>query len=299
MKLLRLSVLLVAAFTLGSLQAQNLNDAEHSYSSDNWHLSLGISYRNFRKPTFKSSAIPDFKGTFSTDLPDIIEYSDSNLSKYGAGGLETVNVIHYSGCEESLAPALGFSLGLAQQDNLEFNLVANLQYFSLDSASRRNSFSGIEYTRLQSVMFGIPSGAEYDEPYGVTNYTSYLSGNARTTFDLDLYVLDLGVSANYIFQNGLQAYIAAGASLSLADMESSSYSRVGDSGVLARQRGRDNDIDYIFGYYASIGAAYWITEQVGLSLELRKDEGFKKADTKYVKQDLDAYGGILKCVFRF
>ena len=303
MKLLRLAILFTAVVGISYIYAQ-----ESAFSVDNWHLSLGVSYRDFRKPTFKSSAMPNFTGSFSAAQPDIIAWDPS---KYGANSsLEIVNVIHYSGgrqgsrghygFEESLAPALGFSLALAQQDNIEFSLVANLQYFSLDSASRHNAFAGgNEYTRLANVINGV-AGAEYDEPYGSLNYTSHLSGSAKTKFDLDLYVLDLGLSANYIFQSGLQAYIAAGPSLSLADMESSSFSRVGSAGgALASARGRDNDIDYIFGYYASIGASYWISEQVGLSLELRKDEGFKKAATKYAKQDLDAYGGMLKCIFRF
>ncbi len=305
MKLIRFSYLLFCALGLALVSAQAQTSA--SMQSDNWHISLGISYRNFRKPNFKSANVPNFIGLFSAANPEIVEYTSGNIDKFGDGSFEIVNVVHFSGgtvkdrghygFEESLSPAIGFSMGLWQKDNIEVNLVANLQYFSLDSGSRHNGFAGgDEYTRLMYVYNGNPSGAEFDEPYGKTNHTNYLSGSARTKFDLDLYVLDLGLSLNYIFQNGLQAYIAAGPSISLADMESSSTAAIAG---LARGSARDNDIDYIFGAYASLGASYWITEQVGLSLELRYDEGFNNASTKFVSQDLDAFGGVIKCLVRF
>lgn len=316
MKLTHFSCVILAAFGVSSVSAQNPTapatpPAEQtSVASDNWHIGLGMSYRNFRKPRFKSSNVPDFTGVFSAASPEIVEYTSENISKYGANGLETVNVIHYSGgsvaatghygLEESLAPAVSFAYGLYQKDNMEISLVTNLQYFSLDSSSRRGSYAGgDEYTRLQSVMYGIPAGAEYDEPYGETKATSYLNGSARSRFAMDLYVLDLGLSMNYIFQNGLQAFVAAGPSISLADMESASSALVSSGSALGRSSGSDNDIDYVLGVYASVGAAYWITEKVGLSLELRYDEGFNDADTKFVSQNLDAIGGMLKCLVRF
>jgi len=298
----------IAGLSILTAQGQAQIGEQSKVQPGSWHIGLGVSYRDFRNPKFQSTNIPNFTGVFSAAHPDIIAYTPENIAKFGTYGLETVNVVHFSGgslgstghygFEESLAPVVNFSMGLVQQDNMELNLVANLQYFSMDSASRRNSFSGgSEYTRLMSVMYGIPSGAEYDEIVGETNYTNYLSGSGRSKFAMDLYVLDLGLSLNYIFENGLQAFVAAGPSISLADMESSSSAAI--SGGLARSGGRDNDIDYVFGMYASAGASYWITEKVGLSLEVRYDEGFNDADTRFVSQDLDGFGGMLKCLFRF
>ncbi len=311
MKLIRFSSMVFTVLGLSLVSAQNqAQPVEQSkIQSDNWHIGLGLSYRNFRNPRFKSSRVPNFTGIFSAQHPDIVEYTPENVDDFGAAGPEIANVIHYFGgsvkdtgrysLEESLAPVVSFSMGLFQKDNMELSLVANLQYFSMDSASRRSSFSGgDEYTRLMQVISGVP-GVEYDETYGETNYTSYLSGFARTKFAMDLYVLDLGLSLNYIFQNGLQVFVSAGPSISLADMESSSYAIVSNGSSLASARGRDNDIDFVFGMYASVGASYWITEQVGLSLEVRYDEGFKDADTKFVSQNLDAIGGMVKCLFRF
>ena len=298
----------IAGLSILTAQGQAQLGEQSKVQSGNWNIGLGISYRDFRNPKFQSTNIPNFTGVFSAASPSIVEYTPENIAKFGTYGLETVNIVHYTGgsvgatghygLEESLAPVVSFSMGLVQKDNLELSLVANLQYFSMDSASRRNSFSGgSEYTRLMSVMYGIPSGAEYDEIVGETNYTNYLSGSGRSKFAMDLYVLDLGLSLNYIFENGLQAFVAAGPSISLADMESSSSAAI--SGGLARSGGRDNDIDYVFGMYASAGASYWITEKVGLSLEVRYDEGFNDADTRFVSQDLDGFGGMLKCLFRF
>lgn len=314
MKLIRLSCMVFSVLGMSLVSAQDQAAApqqpaaeQSKIQSNNWHIGLGMSYRNFRKPRFQSSNIPDFTGIFNAANPNIVEYTPGNLANFGTSGPELVNVVHYPGgsvgatghygLEESLAPVVSFSMGLMQKDNMELSLVANLQYFSMDSASRSSSFSGgDEYTRLMFVVAG-NLGPEYDEPYGETNYTSYLSGSARTKFAMDLYVLDLGLSLNYIFQNGLQAFVAAGPSISLADMESSSSAAI--SGGLASSSARDNDIDYVLGIYASAGAAYWITEQVGLSLEVRYDEGFNDADTKFVSQNLDGVGGMVKCLFRF
>ena len=310
MKLMRFFCMAFSIAGLSILTAQDqARLAEQSkVQSGNWNIGLGISYRNFRNPKFQSTNIPNFTGVFSAASPSIVEYTPENIATFGESGLETVNIVHYTGgsvgatghygFEESLAPVVSFSMGLVQKDNMELSLVANLQYFSMDSASRRGSFSGgDEYTRLMSVIYGIPAGVEYDETVGVTNYTNYLSGSGRSKFAMDLYVLDLGLSLNYIFENGLQAFVAAGPSISLADMESSSSATI--SGGLARSSARDNDIDYVFGVYASVGASYWITEKVGLSLEVRYDEGFNDADTKFVSQNLDGFGGMLKCLFRF
>jgi hypothetical protein len=313
MKLMRFSCMVFSVVGLSILTAQEQAAAQQQpaeqskIQSDNWHIGLGMSYRNFRKPRFQSANVPDFVGAFSAASPNIVEYTPENIATFGATGLEIVNIVHYSGgsvgatghygLEESLAPLVSFSMGLVQKDNMELSLVANLQYFSMDSASRSSSFSGgDEYTRLMNVMYGLPSGAEYDDVVGETNYTNYLSGSARSKFAMDLYVLDLGLSLNYIFENGLQAFVAAGPSISLADMESSSSAAIAG---LAGGSARDNDIDYVLGIYASVGASYWITEKVGLSLEVRYDEGFNDADTKFVSQNLDGIGGMVKCLFRF
>ena len=313
MKLIRFSCMVFSVLGLSMVSAQNQaaapqQPAEQSkIQSDNWNIGLGLSYRNFRNPKFQSTNVPNFTGVFSAASPNIVAYTPENIAKFGAAGLEIVNIVHYSGgvvgatghygFEESLAPVVSFSMGLLQKDNMELNLVANLQYFSMDSASRGGSYAGgDEFTRLMNVMYGLPSGAEYDETYGETQKTAYLSGSARSKFAMDLYVLDLGLSLNYIFQNGLQAFVSAGPSISLADMESSSSAAIAG---LAHSSGRDNDIDYVLGMYASVGASYWITEKVGLSLEVRYDEGFNDADTKFVSQNLDGVGGMVKCLFRF
>jgi opacity protein-like surface antigen len=310
MKLMRFFCMAFSIVGLSILTAQEQAQLgeQSKVQSDNWHIGLGVSYRNFRNPKFQSTNIPNFTGVFSAASPSIIEYTPANIATFGANGLEIVNIVHYTGGSvrssgdygfgESLAPVVNFSMGLVQQDNLELNLVANLQYFSMDSASRRTGFAGgDEYTRLMNVMYGVPAGVEYDEIVGETKKTNYLGGLGRSKFTMDLYVLDLGLSLNYIFENGLQAFVAAGPSISLADMESSSSAAI--NGGLTRSSGRDNDIDYIFGMYASAGASYWITEKVGLSLEVRYDEGFNDADTRFVSQDLDGFGGMLKCLFRF
>ena len=99
--------------------------------------------------------------------------------------------------------------------------------------------------------------------------------------------IDLGLKLGYTLASGLDFYVAAGPSLSYADMESSSGGR------------HDNDLDYIFGLYAAFGSSYWFNESYGLSFDIRYDEAFKHADTKYANLNLDSWSAILKFLVQF
>ena len=67
--------------------------------------------------------------------------------------------------------------------------------------------------------------------YSVNNIKMDATGNVvdassvfspgKSKFDMQLWVIDAGLSLGYNFDNGLRAYVAGGPTLSIADMESS------------------------------------------------------------------------------
>ena len=109
----------------------------------------------------------------------------------------------------------------------------------------------------------------------------------KSKFDMQLWVLDAGLSLGYNFDNGLRTYLAGGPTLSIADMESSCR---GDHA---------NEIEFNWGLYVAGGASYWFSESVGLAAEVRYDDGFGSVGTRYAKQSLDTLGGNVKLMVRF
>ncbi len=273
-------------------------------SAGNWSFKAGASYRNFRDARFTGVNTGNYIGLFQDSAANMGDFS-TEIKNYMGNDPVPVNVVTYTGgtaessggygFQESLGIILGTSIGIWQDGRLGLDFVANFQYFQLDSAA--SGSSGSEYT---TNVYAAGGEVSYND---VTQQSSYIGATSKTKFDLELYVIDLGLSLDYSFENGLGLYVATGPTLSLADMESNSYAKLfntaaGDS-ALAGSRGRANEHEFEWGWYAAAGASYWFSENVGLACELRYDEAFGTVGTKYVVQDLDAWGGNLKLLFRF
>lgn len=306
MKIIRLLSLIVGfALLAGTVSAQQAGgDSFAGDGSGQWNLGLGASYRHFRDARFQGVNSGNYVGLFQDSAANMKPFA-SEIGKYTSNDPVPVNVVTYSGgsarasgdygCEESLGIILGANYGLWQDGRLNLDFVANLQYFHIDTAGRGKA--GFERT---TNVYAAGGQVSYNDVYQSTNY---ISSYSKTKFDLKLYVIDLGVSLDYTFENGLGVFAATGPSLSIADMESSSRASLintsaGNSKV-GGARGRDNEIEFEWGWYVAAGASYWFNEQYGLSCELRYDEAWGTVGTKYVKQDLDAWGGNVKLLFRF
>ena len=213
-----------------------------------------------------------------------------------------------TGFQESLAPVLGVEMPFYNQERITLSAVANLQFFSFDTAASMSGKAGAqEYQETFSLIapYGGTPGTDYylpsDSWLNSKVNSNNLSASSRSKFDMQLYVLDLGVKMAYAFNCGLEANLALGPSLSLADMESSSYSvlRNPAGNVLNTRKARDNDLEYIFGAYVALGASYWIDERYGVAFDIRYDEAFNHANTQLADLDLDSWSGVLKFIFRF
>lgn len=295
------------------------------YASD-WHFSAGVSYRNFRSPRFKSSAkTSSFQGYLVNEDGSVVAPSQDNMAdawSAAGGSTQQPGVRRFSfadyqggrvaaaakgdyGKGEEVAPLLSVGTDFWSNGRLAAGFVANFQFFNLDTAaSMRGAGTGSLTGYDKFVSYNPANGYVFNDQHmsytgpdilGVANTVS-----ARTKFDMQLYVFDLGLSLGYDFDCGVRAYVAAGPSLSVADMESStratSFSSVGEGGTV---RGRDNSVEFNWGVYASAGASYWFSETYGLAAEVRYDNGFGDVSTHYAKQSLDSWGGVIKLSARF
>ena len=287
----------------GSLFAQEETVSSGEDVSNDWHVSIGLSYRNFKKPKFSSSST---KSGIVAVTNDGRSYEiDTNVNDGGSGyiaGLEgytprTIDVVttvggsgsakgDYSNLEQT-GLVLGFEYALTQSDSISLNLAANFQYFMLDSAGGA-TVSGGSTTYTYPIVLGSlgPIGWPSQNSYGAP------AGAVRTDMDLELYVFDLGLSVSYEFENSIVLELAAGPSLSVADINTSAKA----SGARTRH---DDDLETEFGFYVSGGIAYWFSEKMGVSFDLRYDNAFGEVGTKYVSQNLDAFSGQLQVLFRF
>ena len=281
-------------------------------SGDGPYISLGLTYRNFDKPKFKSAGIAGSEGFYiSRDGIGAIQ-PIANIRNVGTDGsiysatqtghAEVVTIVtseggYYSskgslGTSDKLAPVIGIGFPLTSKDALSLDLVANFAYFSTDSASRNVKSYGFGQSSYQAlVQNGVPG--YYDGE--VVDNLHVFGGGFKAKYEMKLYQFDLGANLGFSFQSGLQFNLAAGPSLALADVDSTCYSNYNGMGG---KRTADT-FKSIFGVYASAGVSYWFTEHFGLSCDVRYDEAFKDAKTKYITQDLDSWSAGVRVLWHF
>ncbi len=306
---------LVAAMLIGLVGYAQDNaqvGSANSVSVGGAHLGVGVGYRNFHTVRLKGISQNSFTGIWTTDPTTMVEYNSTNVRNIvsanplgpnvvGTYMPVTANITSSAGYSlgghgdwgnwESMAPVVSLGIDIYQNNSWTLGVISNLQYYNMDTASSAKGSSISETTTHTRVYWTNASWGEIvrasSEPgYSVTN-TNYLTTTGRTKFDLQMLEIDLGLKLDYTLTNGLDFYVAAGPSLSYADMESSSGGR------------HDNDLDYIFGVYASVGTSYWFNESYGLSFDIRYDEAFKHADTKYANLNLDSWSAVLKFLIQF
>ena len=287
----------------GSVFAQEEAVESGEGVSKDWHISIGLSYRDFKKPKFGSSSTKS--GVVAVTNDGRTYEIDTNVNDGGSGyvaGLEnynprTIDVVttvggsgsskgDYSVIEQT-GMIVGFEYSLTQSESISLNLAANFQYFMLDSAGGGMVSGGSTTTTYPIVQGSLgPIGWPSQNSYGGA------AGAVRTDMDLELYVFDLGLSVSYEFENSIVLSLAVGPTLSVADINTSAKA----SGARTQH---DDDLETEFGFYVSGGIAYWFSEKMGLSFDLRYDNAFGEVGTKYVSQNLDAVSGQLQVLFRF
>ena len=293
------STLLTLALVCGAAFAQEtVTSPEFSTegSANDWNLKLGVSYRDFKNPKFTADTYPAQTGAY-LDGQSTVRSLNEVLGELRDTIIANVNVVTSTGGSasgkgdygfwESYGLLIGGSYTLSEDNSLRLSLVADFQYFKNDSgkyATYSGSSSAIQYVAVYGSL--APEG----EPIG--SGPGFGGGVAKMTMDMDLYVFDLGISIGYEFENNFSISIAAGPTISLADIDSSCR-------ILGEKKRTDNDTEFEYGFFVSASAAYWFNERFGLSAELRYDNSFGTVGTRYVTQNLDAFGGNLAFLVRF
>jgi hypothetical protein len=285
-------------------------------AAGNWKLSIGVSYRDFDDVDFgkiRNLGIRNLR--LLLEDGQATEFSNDLIENIQAGWVQIVDVDNissgYRGSDESVdssdsfAPVISAETPVWTSDDgkLTLNFVTNLQWYNVDvggdsSYSATATATEHQYWVQNGVLAPRPSGD--GTPYGDLS----LSGKAHTSFEMDLYEIDLGLKLLFSLQEKLDCFVAGGPSLSIVDMDSSvsetiRWSAPGDSGTVAHERHSDSDTDLIFGGYISAGAEYWFNEQFGISLEGRYDMAIDDAETGQASLDLDGFSGQAKFMMRF
>jgi opacity protein-like surface antigen len=309
MKFNRILTVLALTATLAAFAQVNIIEEK---SGDGPYISLGLTYRNFDKPKFKSAGVSGSEGFYiSRDGIGAIQpiTNISNVGRDGSvhgatqtGHAEVVTIVtseggYYSskgslGTADKLAPVIGIGFPLTRKDALSLDLVGNFAYFTTDSASRDVKSYGFGQSSYQALVQNGVVGY-YDGE--VVDNLNVFGGGFKAKYEMKLYQFDLGANLGFSFQNGLQLNIAAGPSFALADIDSTGYSAY--NGVSGKRH--DDASKSIFGVYASAGVSYWFTEHLGLSCDVRYDEAFKDAKTKFVTQDLDTWSAGVRVLWHF
>lgn len=272
----------------------------------NFSLNLGVSWRNFKATKFRNTTPNGYKGVFSrSDADGMVEDYSSNFSKIGVSHRDEAVIVYKDAgkpdskkdvdTSDKFAPAIGIGYQFWQKNSLSLSAVMGFQYYELDKDS--SGVQGGENSSYQTIIPGIPAAPERD-----SHETDYLASSARTKFDMSLYSFDLGLRFDYSPNSALKLFASAGPTLAIADMESTtsnSITRNVDGTRLEGGRNSSGSRDWIWGIYASCGAEVMFTKHFGASAEIRYDNAFDSADTKYAVQTLDSFGGMIKLVWRF
>ncbi len=302
MKVLQRVLCAAAALALGcAVNAQE--DSSFAGVFNDWHLSLGVSYRDFKSPKFHSAKSGIGEAAYNiTDGVSGLDTVENIVAKYSDLRSTTIYKVSNSGGGGSSSGSYGFwectgiRLGveyvLFTEGSVNLSAAANVQYYQLDSASRHGNYSGSETTTPYGMVYG--SISPY--PIGDSVSSNLLGGSAKTKMDMQLVVLDLGASVSYEFENGLALSLAAGPSLTVADIDSSTSAGSSYGGAVHKH---DDDLELEFGCYVSGGVSYWFSERMGIGADIRYDEAFGDVGTSYVTQNLDSFSGMLSFLLRF
>ena len=303
------TLLALGAFAENRAEEPQVALEEVSFESD-WVVNVGVSYRNFKDPKFQGIKAPGFENyVLDESLSEFVEPTPETLhSALGARGITEPSGVYrltfgsFTGVSsrgkgsygdgEKMAPVVELSKNIWAQNALDLDMVIGFQAFDLDSAAHFDGKGAFLDVYDYYVYAGRGNYVVNDVKMDASaKGIPVVDATGKTKMDMNLYVLDLGLSLGSNFDNGARVFLVAGPTLTLSDLNSTAY-----SGAIRRH---DDSTDLTLGCYASVGADFWFSEVIGLSAEFRYDKAFSQVKTHYVKQDLDGFGGQLKLKYRF
>ena len=279
-----------------------------------WSLRLGVSYREFDDVSFSGGEFRNW-GQSGGAGP----YGVQNITTaLGAGFLDGIVLDEVSGgggsgeidTDNKFGPIIGLRYDLQQTGRVRLAIVGNFQYYRMDvgsdasgSTTDPGSFTVNQYvhTVVNPLTGAMTPGAPLVGP-ALAGTTFAL----RNQFDMDLYVLDLGLEARTDLGCFVNLFVACGPSLTFADAESSQSQEAAwlaqGPGLAAgsyTEESSDSGSDLLLGAYAAVGVSFDLTESWSLALEARYDYVDGDAGTDQAEVDLSGYGAIVSLSYQF
>ena len=284
-----------------------------------WRLRLGASYRDFDDIEIENVKFGN--------------WGQSNRAPFGLQNVTTVvgnplnapvilDYVRVTGgsngfdSSDKWGPILGFEYApVADNSWFGLSMVGNFQYYSFDASSSAAGAVGspgpFEVEQYQHWWVDTNKSPDYVPDTltpGVLLADGQLLGTSfamRSKFDLDLYVLDLGLQARATIKR-INVTLALGPTLSIVDAESSQTQQAswlaqgpGLPAGSSNQKTSDSELDFLFGAYGALGVNLDITKSWSIGVECRYDYVHGDAGTDQVKMDLSSFSGIARLAYQF
>lgn len=277
-----------------------------------WTLRLGASYRDFDDVTFEATDLRNW-GRSNTAGP----YGVQNITTAPGNPILApviLDSVTWEGGAESIdssdkfGPIIGFRYDLTRPCWARLALVGNVQYYNLGteaaasgSAVAPNGFALAQHQHFVLDTLGTltPGAVLVGGPMPGTTFS------ARSEFDMDLYVLDLGLEARATVSR-VNFTLAVGPTLTITDTDASQMQQAswaaqgpGLSAGGYSQESSDSGTDALLGAYGALGVSFDITTSWGVGLEYRYDYVGDDAGTDQAEMDLSGSSAILRVTYRF
>lgn len=284
-----------------------------------WALRLGVSYRDFDDMKIKGANVRNW------GQPNDAPYGVQNVSKVVGNPLNAPVILDYvsgHGGSDRLdnsdkwAPVIGFAYELTPPDKtLGISLVGNFQYYCFDTGSSAagSTASPGTFTVTQYQHWWVDTSTPPDFIPDTLTPGVLLTGppllgttfSVRSRFEMDLYVLDLGVQARATLKP-VNVTLALGPTISMASAESSQTQRASwraqgpglPAGTHA-SKASDSKLELLPGAYGAIGVTCDLAESWNIGMECRYDYVHGDAGTSQVEMDLSGFSGIVRLAYQF
>lgn len=298
-----------------------------AFAEDNEiRFKIGVSYRSFDDIDFDATAFRNANNSQAIGGPfGIQNYSvliDADTSQNSIPDRANADYVSLGAAEgdpgssDSWGPMIGVEIPIRDDSSdVAIDVVANFQFFNINagmdaagSAANSGAFSAFHI--LHSVQDNM-NGTGTVDPFtpgfdpridGLSTGSSVL---ADLDFEVDLYVLDIGLKAAYVHEHWSFG-VAAGPTLHIGDVESSFTQQAtwtpipgltNDPGQ-SRSKSSDSDTDLVFGGYIAFDGAYQINESLAVVAGYRFDFG-SDISTSLAEIDIETHGFFVQAAFDF
>ncbi len=275
-----------------------LGAAEISTEGMTFHI--GANYRNFDDVEFQGFAFDNFNNSAVVGGP----FGVQGFVNVGSNPPPQIQAdyVMFGGSEDDTdgwGPGFGIELPVGnEEEDIALSLVGNFGFFSLQAGEI--SSDGLLTGSAPHDVLGDGTVVPIN-PNTTPDPTQNLTPGAPTgvqvenDFDMELYVLDIGLKGTIGVMDNFAFAVAAGPTLSIGDLDT--FQR--EVGSAGGRRTSDSETDVVLGLYVNLEASYQFNESLGVSLGYRYDYASDDVSTDQAELDLDGHGGQIRVNIAF